>query len=115
MSGKIYAVDFDGTIVENKWPEIGDPNFILIDFLKERKADGDFIILWTCRNGDLLSAAIKFCKEYGLEFDAVNENLPYVNEYFGSDSRKIYADHYIDDKNYPVCDLPYISPSHKEW
>lgn len=26
MNSKIIAVDFDGTLCENKWPEIGEAN-----------------------------------------------------------------------------------------
>lgn len=55
------------------------------------------MILWTCRNGDLLTSAVEWCREHGLIFDAVNENLPERLEYYGSESRKISADEYWDD------------------
>lgn len=110
---KIVAVDFDGTLFENKWPEIGEPNTALIDYLKKRQEQGDKLILWTCRCGDRLDAAVKKCETYGLIFDAVNENLPEAIEMFGDDSRKIFAHEYIDDKNYwPLCsvfNLPFSS------
>lgn len=94
----IIAVDFDGTITkESKWPELGEPNMPLINELIRRRNNGDKLILWTCRNGDLLQAAINFCKTFGLEFDAVNENLPEIIETYGG-SRKISADLYVDDK-----------------
>ena len=54
--------------------------------------------MWTCRSGIQLTQAVFFCKSYGLEFDAVNENLPDIIEKYGNDSRKISADIYIDDK-----------------
>ena len=57
------------------------------------------MILWTCRTGDLLNAAVKRCEEVGPIFDAVNENLPEVIEEFGSDTRKVFANMYIDDRN----------------
>lgn len=98
MNNKIIAVDFDGTLCENCWPEIGKPNEALIWFLKEHKKEGTKVILWTCRTGELLEKAVEWCREQGLEFDAVNENLPEVIEWMGGDSRKIYADVYIDDK-----------------
>ena len=60
------------------------------------------VILWTCRRDDLLTEAVTFCKEYGLKFDAINENLPEVIEWMHGDSRKIYADWYIDDRNCAV-------------
>ena len=65
----------------------------------ERKKKGDKIILWSCRSGEELSAAVAWCRLHGLEFDAVNENLPEVLEAWDyQDSRKIYADEYWDDK-----------------
>ena len=42
--------------------------------------------------------AVEWCMEYGLEFDAVNENLQEMIEWHGNDCRKIFADVYIDDK-----------------
>ena len=105
MMGQIIAVDFDGTLFDTEWPSvIKEPNTDLIDFLKDRKAEGDSIILWTCRCGKDLEVAVNACAEQGLIFDAVNENLPDMIEKFGGDSRKIFADKYIDDKNlYVYC------------
>lgn len=56
------------------------------------------IILWTCRCGRKLEQAVQWCEEFGLEFDKVNRNTDEILEKYGSDSRKIYADVYIDDK-----------------
>lgn len=95
---KIYAVDFDGTLCENKWPNIGKPNHVLIQALFELRVKGNKLILWTCRTGDRLEEAIAWCKTQGLEFDAVNENLPEMVGQFGSESRKVFADVYVDDK-----------------
>jgi len=97
---KIIAVDFDGTLCENKYPDIGRPNKDMLHYIKKRKRNGCKIILWTCRNGELLDNAVKWCKAHGLEFDAVNENLPEIIELFGSDTRKIFANLYIDDRAY---------------
>ncbi|MDO4187423.1 MAG: hypothetical protein Q4D29_00400 [Lachnospiraceae bacterium] len=94
----IIAVDFDGTLCEECWPEIGNPNLKLIGELIYRRSLGDKLILWTCRVGLPLVQAVKWCKSYGLEFDAVNENVPEVIEKYGSESRKISADIYIDDR-----------------
>ncbi len=99
MDYKIIAVDFDGTLCENKWPEIGEPNLEMIDYLKERQAAGDKLILWTCRVGEILENAITWSTEQGLTFDAVNENLPEVLDWMGGDSRKIFANEYVDDRN----------------
>ena len=95
----IIAVDFDGTLCANKFPEIGEPNVILMDWLKEKQASGDKLILWTCREDERLAEAVEWCGGHGLIFDAVNENLQSSIEWAnGSDSRKVYANLYIDDK-----------------
>lgn len=97
---EIYAVDFDGTLnLADTYPELGEPNAELIEFLKERRAAGDKIILWTCREGALLKEAVKYCNDYGLFFHAVNDNLPENIEYYGNNCRKVWAHHYIDDRN----------------
>lgn len=100
MNGNIiYAVDFDGTLsLGAKWPEVGAPNVPLIEYLKQKKAEGGRLILWTCRNGKDLEVAVDYCKKAGLEFDTVNENLPELIEAYGGDARKINADVYFDDK-----------------
>ena len=95
----IIAVHFDGRLCEECWAEIGKPNLKLIGELIYRRSLGDRLILWTCRSGIQLTQAVFFCKSYGLEFDAVNENLPDIIEKYGNDSRKISADIYIDDRS----------------
>ena len=95
---KVIAIDFDGTLFENKWPEIGMPIAPNINRAKNEKANGAVLILWTCRRGEQLEEALFFCLVRGLVFDAVNENLPETIEKFGGDSRKIFADLYIDDR-----------------
>jgi hypothetical protein len=95
----IYAIDFDGTLCINEYPNIGQPIYKTIIFCKERKAEGHKLILWTCRSGKYLDEAVAWCKEQGLTFDAVNENLPEMIELFDNDCRKVFADYYIDDKN----------------
>lgn len=94
----IIAVDFDGTLCESKYPEIGSPNIPLINGLIEKQAQGDKLILWTCRSGEPLSKAVEWCRGQGLTFDVVNENLPEMVQLWGNDSRKITADIYIDDR-----------------
>lgn len=100
LKAPIIAVDFDGTLVTNAFPRIGEPKQEVIDMIKRMKSRGAKIILWTCRGGHYLDDALRACEELGLEFDAVNENLPEVNERMGSDSRKIVADLYVDDRAY---------------
>ena len=95
----VYAVDFDGTLCENKFPDIGVPRVFVISYFAKLREEGNRLILWTCREGALLSDAVEWCREQGLEFDAVNENLPDWRERFGTDPRKIGANYYCDDKN----------------
>lgn len=76
----------------------GCPNYALLNVLRQLRNSGEIeLILWTCRVGEPLKFAVEWCKEQGVEFDAVNENLPRIIEQFGGDNRKIYADVYIDD------------------
>lgn len=98
MKGRIIAVDFDGTLCRDCYPKIGEANEGLIRRLKELRMQGARLILWTCRCGEQLEEAIFFCMARGLIFDAVNENLPETVETFGGDSRKVFADLYIDDR-----------------
>lgn len=99
---KIIAVDFDGCLCVKKWPDIGDPNRKAIDALIKRRAEGDKVILWTCREGQKLEEAVLWCAKHGLEFDAVNDNLPENKEYFGNNSRKVFANEYWDDRSVSV-------------
>lgn len=102
---KIIAVDFDGTIVEDRFPDIGEPYHTVIDMLCYLKQRDDLkLILWTCRtdnneNEKYLTEAIEFCSNHGLEFDAINDNIQETKDYFGQNPRKIFASYYLDDRN----------------
>jgi hydroxymethylpyrimidine pyrophosphatase-like HAD family hydrolase len=92
------AVDFDGTIVEDDYPNIGKEKLFAFETLLKLQEKGHRIILWTFRSGESLENAIIFCKERGVKFYAVNKSYP--EEKFEIDySRKIYADLFIDDRN----------------
>ena len=93
------AVDFDGTLCQDKYPEIGEPKEDIIELVKSYQRQGWRLILWTCRTDEYLEAAVNWCKEHGLVFDAVNTNIPEVKALFGGDTRKVFADKYLDDKN----------------
>jgi len=95
---KIIAVDFDGCLVTNKYPDIGEPIHKTINALKAEQNVGTKIILWSCRRDVLLDNAIAWCNERGIRFSAVNENLPEIIEAFGGDTRKIFANEYWDDR-----------------
>lgn len=92
------AVDFDGTIVENRYPEIGKPILFAFESLKKLQEEGHRLILWTYRHGVKLDEAVEFCKKNGLEFYCVNKSYP-EEEFDNSISRKILADIFIDDRN----------------
>lgn len=95
------AVDFDGTLVEHKYPAIGKERPFAFEVLKQLAAEGNKIVLWTSREGELLDAAVEFCRKKGLEFYAVNGEISNGSLFsnFPSNRRKISADVYIDDHN----------------
>ena len=97
----IYAVDFDKTLTigSYEFPDTGRPNIGLFHFLIEKQRSGHSIILWTCREGAELDTAVSYCRQMGLEFNAVNDNLPRMKEAWGNNPRKIFADYYIDDRS----------------
>lgn len=101
---KVIAVDFDGCLCENSWPDIGDDNPQVVEAVLREQAQGAKIILWTCRQGELLEAALSWCESRGIRFDCVNEPLPELKEQFGNDSRKIFATEYWDDR---AVELPH--------
>ncbi|MFD0862680.1 BT0820 family HAD-type phosphatase [Sungkyunkwania multivorans] len=94
----IIAVDFDGTIVEDAYPSIGEAKLFAFETLKRLQDDGHRLILWTYRAGKKLDEAVDFCKKNGVEFYAIN--CSYEGEIMEGQSRKINADIFIDDRNY---------------
>lgn len=96
----IIAVDFDGTLSWGNYPMCGKPNYRLINWLNDMQAKGNKLILFTCREGKPLEDAIEWCRNLGLVFDAVNENLPEAIEEYGTNPRKIGYDILIDDKHF---------------
>lgn len=94
------AVDFDGTIVENCYPQIGKPMPFAFETLRALQRKGCTLILWTCREGRLLDEAVAFCAKKGVEFYAINKNHPDEEER-GVLSRKIDAEYYVDDRALP--------------
>ena len=96
----IIAVDFDGTIVEHKYPQIGREIPFAIATLKKLQAERHLLILWSVWEGQLLYEAVDFCRKRGLEFYAVNSNMPEEEADMSAlRSRKVSADMYIDDRN----------------
>ena len=102
---EFVAVDFDGTLCADAFPEVGAPNRAVIDYVKRLAADGSKIILYTSReNGTrkLLDEAVAFCKAQEIPLYAVNENPgnPHAAKIGLKPSNlvMVYADLYIDDK-----------------
>lgn len=104
---RVIAVDFDGCLCDNAYQDIGAPNWQVIDAALKERADGAALILWTCREGDMLQQALDACEGWGLEFDAVNDSLPKWKETWKNDPRKIGATEYWDDK---AVRMPNIDP-----
>ena len=96
----IIAVDFDGTIVEHRYPEIGKEIPFAISTLKRLQEERHRLVLWTVREGTLLEEAVEFCRQRGLEFYAVNANFPEEKATtYTTPCRKLNADLFIDDRN----------------
>lgn len=93
------AVDFDGTLVDNRYPEIGKPKLFAFETLEKLQQEGHQIILWTYRNGVKLEEAVEYCKKKGIHFYAVNKSYPEEEYEEKVMSRKILADVFIDDRN----------------
>lgn len=99
----IIAVDFDGILCGNAFPDIGKPNYDMISFVRQLIDEGHEVILWTSRTGDRLTEAVMWCEDRGLHFCAINENAPsnlaqYLAEY-PTPSPKVYADLYLEDRD----------------
>lgn len=92
------AIDFDGTIVEHRYPEIGKERPMACMTLRQLQEEGHQLVLWTVREGELLEAAVEWCKERGIIFYAVNANYAGETPNSPDYSRKIVADLYIDDR-----------------
>lgn len=95
----IIAVDFDGTLVEHCYPEIGKEIPFAIDTLKMLQRDRHKLIMWTVREGRLLDEAVEWCRERGVEFYAVNKDYPEESLEDNGFSRKLKVDLFIDDRN----------------
>ncbi len=93
----IIAVDFDGTIVEHRYPRIGKERPFALATLRQLLSDGHYLILWTVREGRLLDEAVEYCRAGGVEFHAVNAGIDEDPD--GYSHRKISADLFIDDRN----------------
>ncbi len=98
-NSKIIAIDFDGTVVEDKYPKIGKPMIFAFETLKRLESDGHRLVLWTYRHGSRLREAVDFCADNGIEFYAVNSSFSGEEYDLKTQSRKINADIFVDDRN----------------
>lgn len=96
----LIAIDFDGTIVEHRYPRIGAERPFAFETLRRLQADGHKLILWSVREGSLLQEAVDFCRSNGVEFYAVNRDYPEEEKSRNNHySRKLKVDLFIDDRN----------------
>ena len=93
------AVDFDGTIVEHRYPKIGEEIPFATETLKIFAHERHKLILWTVREGELLEEAIEWCRQRGVFFYSVNKDYPEEEKSHNGFSRKLKADLFIDDRN----------------
>lgn len=102
----ILAIDFDGTIVHDQFPSIGNLVEGAKEVINKLYGEGYTIIIWTCRTGIHKAEAVEFLAKNGIKFHRINESSPQnLIKYNGKDTRKVYADLYIDDKG--ISDLPH--------
>lgn len=99
---KAIAIDFDGCLCDNAYPAIGAPHWGVIARAKMEQEVGAGLILWTCREGQLLLEAVAACESWGLHFDAINESLPSWIAAFDNAPRKVGASEYWDDRAVPM-------------
>lgn len=92
---QFHAFDFDGTIVKNAFPLIGDcingTTQILNDLYQNLS---NIVIIWSCRDGDYENDMRRFLLENRIPFDFINEN-----PIFPVSAKKIFAHKYYDDRN----------------
>ncbi len=106
MTHLVLAVDFDNTICYPKWPAIGEPVTTAIETMRQWHTDGHKLVVWTCRAGPELEACRKWLDAHGVPYDTLNENLSERIALYGSDTRKVSADLYIDDRAVGAPDDP---------
>lgn len=95
----IICVDFDGTIHDGQWPAIGEPREGAKEAINNLRAEGHYIIIWTCREGQQQTEMVNWLLAQGIGFDRVNDHEPGNLAMYGTATRKVYAHCYIDDKN----------------
>jgi hypothetical protein len=94
----VIAIDFDGTIVQNRYPNVGNLQPDARRCINQLHDDGHYIIIWTCRTGERLLEAINFLLDVDIKFNRVNRSEPSNEAKYGGHGRKVGADVYVDDR-----------------
>lgn len=90
----IFAIDFDGTCVEHKYPDVGLNVPFAVNALNILQGDGHELILWTMRSDEYLTDAVNWFATNGIELHGINNN---PDQHNWTNSPKAYAQKYIDD------------------
>jgi len=103
------CVDFDGTVVDHRYPDIGEAVPGAITWLKKLQRHGARLILFTMRSnskegGNLLQNAVQFFEANGITLYGVNRN---PDQDSWTTSPKAYGDIYVDDSAFGC---PLIQP-----
>ena len=96
------AVDFDNTLYDDK---DGKPRTEVINRLIELQKTGVKLVLWTCRGAEKLTEAIVWCKQFGLTFDAINEDTKEIKARGYLKSPKVMVEYYLDDRAIGIKDF----------
>lgn len=95
----VIAVDIDGVLNAKPYPGLGPTLPGAVSAMRRLHEEGHILILWTCRAGEDLTAALNWCRDHEIPYDYVNRNdKGNIDAYHGSDTRKVHADLYIDDR-----------------
>jgi hypothetical protein len=99
MQRKItIGLDFDGTIVEDKFPDIGESFSHAIQVLRRMADAGMILVLWTCREDEELEAALQFCYNHGINVITAAEYDMMMKGPLAKYRRKIPCDYYIENR-----------------
>lgn len=110
------AVDFDGTLVEHEYPDLGPVIPECFKWLKRFKEANACLMLWTMRSShpaygrgaDALAQAVELCRENGIEWDYVNADPAQL---VWTTSPKLNAHRFIDDRGFGC---PLVN-GHADW
>ena len=93
------CIDFDGTIADHRFPEIGPAVPGALKWMGKFQNAGARLILFTMRsdggqNGDVLTDAVNYIQGNGIQLYGINKNPTQVH---WTNSPKAYGQLYIDD------------------